>query len=560
MQVALLAIGLTGLSKNTEAQVITSHYFGQNAWMPDTIGDVNNCTDPPCLLYGKLHKQWQNIKNSNAGIIRFGGIAPDKNMPTNYQYIKMIDSIRAKGMEPIIQVPFRNYKYTAQQAAAIVQYINVTKAKHVQYWIIGNEPDLGYSFTTASQVANYIRPFSSAMKNVDPSIKIIGPECAWYNSGIINGLTTPNGPDDITGKDAAGRYYIDVISFHTYPFDGSQSREQLVTKLTAAGGLQDNLATLNSRIANCNTAHNRTGSSKLTTAVTEANVNWQNNASDDLYGVGANSFIGGQFIAEMLGVGMKQGLDFMTIWSVVEGNTPQLNIGYIDGATNNKKPAYYHFKLLAENFRGTYANGTTNHTHVKSFGSKNGEKIQVLIMNEDLAVNYNYTVRLNTSTVTGNSALKINIDAGLAKEYSESIPAQSTVLLTFNSSGNIISKTEYSLLQHAVSNLAPVETIYNMTTGIENSGGTGNFEMKVFPNPTAGKVTVKLNRGPSQENSFGIQLFNLVGQEVFSRKSEFLEGKEEIDLDPSIASGIYVLRLKEGEKDNYLVQKIVLQK
>jgi hypothetical protein len=54
-------------------------------------------------------------------------------MPTNYQYIKMIDSIRAKGMEPIVQVPFHNWRYSAAQAAAIVQYVNVTRNRNVKY-------------------------------------------------------------------------------------------------------------------------------------------------------------------------------------------------------------------------------------------------------------------------------------------------------------------------------------------------------------------------------------------------------------------------------------------
>ncbi|MFL5754012.1 MAG: T9SS type A sorting domain-containing protein, partial [Bacteroidia bacterium] len=191
---------------------------------------------------------------------------------------------------------------------------------------------------------------------------------------------------------------------------------------------------------------------------------------------------------------------------------------------------------------------------------KDAQKIQVLIMNEDLSTNYNYTVRLNTAGVTGNNPLKINIDAGLAKEYTESIPSQSTVLLTFNASGVIISKTEYSLMEHAASDLAPTVTTFNATTGVESVGGVGTFEMKIFPNPTAGKLTLKLNTAASDEKSFQIQLFNLVGQEVLSRKSEFHEGKQEIELDPSIANGIYVVRVKEGQKDNYLTEKIVVQK
>jgi hypothetical protein len=561
IQIALILFGLTGLNETVKAQTISTNFFGENAWMPDTIGDVNNCNEPPCLLYGKLHKNWNKVKESGAQVVRFGGIAADRNMPTKYQYIKMIDSIRANGMEPIIQVPFRKYHYTAQQAADIVTYINVTKGKNIKYWIIGNEPDLGYSYSTASQVANYIKPFASAMKAVDPTIKIIGPETAWYDTNIINGLTTPNGPDDITGKDAAGRYYIDIISFHTYPFNGSQTRSQVISKLASAGGLKDNLGALNSRLASCNTAHGRTGANALKTAITEANINWQNSSSDDLYGNGANSFIGGQFIAEMLGIGMKKGVEFINIWSVIEGNSTTLDIGYIDAQTGVKKPSFYHFKMMAENFKGEVANGTSNLSNVKVFGSKNAEKIQVLVMNQDQTTSYNFSVRLNNDPVTANKPLKINVDAGLAKEYAETIPAQSTMLLTFNAQGNIISKTEYSLTTHAAAGLAPTTTQLNGATGIEDGvNSTGSFEMKVFPNPSVGKMTVKLNKGNSTEKNFEIQVFNLVGQEVFNKKTEFNEGKEEVELSPAIANGVYMVRVKEGQKDNFLVEKIMVQR
>ncbi len=478
LQIIIIILGLFFSVKNVKAQTITNHFFGQNAWMPDTIGNANLCASPPCILYGKLHKQWANIKNSYASIIRFGGIAADKNMPTNYQYIKMIDSIRAKGMEPIIQVPFRNYQYSAQQAANIVQYINVTKGRNVKYWIIGNEPDLGYSFTSASQIAAYFKPFASAMKAVDPSILTIGPECAWFNQNIINGLTLPNGPDDITGKDGSGRYYLDVISFHCYPFNGSQTRPQVISQLTAVNQLQDNLIYLNGRINNCNVTHGRVGISALKSAITEANIDWQNSVTDNLNGVGANSFIGGQFIGEMMAIGMKNSVDFINIWSVIEGNNTALNIGYIDPVSNNKKSSYYHFKLLAENFNGNYAGGTTNQLNVKSFGSKSALNTVVMIMNQDLSNNYNFTLRLNTNSVTGSDPLKININAGIAIEYKDIISNQASVLLTFNPQGTLIKKCVYSLAQQAAFNLPPACEII---TGLLPIGLT-NFDATLINN------------------------------------------------------------------------------
>jgi len=558
IQLSLLVISSLFLT-NVQAQNISSHFFGQNAWMPDSIGSTP--------YYGKLHQQWGNIKNSNASVIRFGGIGADRNMPTNFQYIKMIDSIRANGMEPTIQVPFDKWHWTAQQAADIVKFINVTMGRHVKYWSIGNEPDLGYAYTTAAQIAAYTKSFATAMKNVDPSILIMGPETAWYNTNIINGLTTPNGPDDITGKDMYGRYYLDIISFHMYGFDGTQTRAQVISNLTAPGKLQDNLILLNGRIANCNAAHGRTGTAALKTAITEANIGWQNNVADNLYGVGANSFIGGQYWAEMLGVSMKHGVDMVNFWSIAEGNSPVLNIGYIDNQTNKKKPSYYHFKLLAENFKGTYANGTTNQVNVKSFGSKSIQQICVLILNEDQTATHNYKVKLNTTAITTtNTSLKINIDANLATEYSDVIQSQSTVLLIFNAAGALIKKYEYSLNTHAVADLAPTLTQFNGNATSVTSNTPANSEesgpefeiVKAFPNPTSAKINIQLNKDNTENREYGIEVFSMSGALVYTKTGTFPKGKEELDLSGGLASAMYIVRVKY--KDIMKTTKVMLIK
>jgi len=562
LRYSFLVLGLFLVFAKGRSQAIPAHFFGQNAWMPDTIGNAFACTEPPCIFNGKLHKQWDNVQNSGAAMVRFGGIAADNNMPTDYQYIKMIDSIRAHGMEPVMQVPFKNYRYSAQQAAAIVKYVNVTKGKQVKYWSIGNEPDLGYSFTTASQVAAYIKSFATAMKKEDPSIMIMGPECAWFNQNILNGLTTPNGPDDITGKDAYGRYYLDVLSFHTYPFNGSQTRAQVISKLTSAGSLQDNLIYLNTRVASCNTAHNRTGAAALRTAITEANINWQNDPGDNLQGVGANSFIGGQFWAEMLAIAMKNKVDFVNFWSVIEGNNTASNIGYIDPSTGVKKPSYYHFKMLADNFKGNYANGTTNLANVKSFGSQNAQQIAVMIMNQEISGSYNYNVKLNTATIAGNNPLKVNINAGLSNEYSDVIQNQSTVLLVFNSAGALVKKYEYSLNGNAVANLPPTFTQYGTTPVVENKVEEGpDFEIaKVFPNPTNGKFQIQLNKLNVYERKYEIEVFNMEGRLVLTKgPAMFVKGKEEVDLlFTDLASGLYIVRVKRG--DILKTAKVVLVK
>jgi hypothetical protein len=555
----IIAMGFVFMHGTMKAQTIPNNFFGQNAWMPDTIGSV--------YYGGKLHQQWGKVRDSRAVMIRFGGIAADNNMPTNYQYIKMIDSVRAKGMEPIIQVSFHKYKYTAQQAAALVQYINGTKQRNVKYWSIGNEPDLEYGYTTSSQVAAYIKPFASAMKTADPSIIISAPECAWFNRGIIDGLTSPGGADDITGKDANGRYYVDVISFHTYPFSGTQTRTDAIGKLYAANQLQENLVYLNNRIASCNSAHARTGGYALRTAVTEANIDYQNPAGDNLYTLGVNSFFGGQFMAEMFGVGMKNGVSYMNIWSVAEGN----GIGYIDHATGAKKPAYYHYKMMAEHFKGnTYVSSASNQGNVKVFACQNTQNITVMIMNQDAGVNYNFTMKLNNDVVGGNGQLKINVNANAGGEYSDVVQNQSTMILVFTPDGSLVKKVLYTLQNHAANSLAPTVTEFSASGPVTSTDdqpaddevSMKGFSMNVFPNPANSRFTIELDRNNKYEVKFRVEIYDILGRLIQSVGSVFPGRQQKIDLTgQSVAEAVYIVKVREeGDKDNWKSAKVVVFK
>jgi hypothetical protein len=555
VQLSFIALAGLGFINTAKAQTISSHYFGVNAWMADTIGTA--------YKGGKLHKNWGKIKESGATMTRYGGIAPDENKPTKYQYLRVVDSMRAKGLEPLIQVPFFNNRYTAAEAAEIVRYLNIEKARHIKYWIIGNEPNLSYGYTTAAQIAAYIKPFSSAMKNVDPSILIVGPEVAAFKQTILDGLTDPTGPNDITGKDANGRYYVDIISFHQYPMNaGTFTRAECIAKLMSPGALSDNLDHLNGRISAANSAHGRTGAAALKTAITESNVNYNNAPTDNLYGVGANSFFGGQFVNEIYGIGMKKGVDFINLWSVIEGGSDVTNNGgFLDGATGAKKPLYYAFQMMAQNFKGQSINATSNQANVKTFACKNGTQTTVMILNEDLNNDFNYTVRLNTDAATGNNALKINVNSGIAKEYKEVVMNQSTLLLTFNAAGELVKKIEYTLAAHAVAGLPPTVTNYNsVATGVEavEDAGSTAFDIKVFPNPSVGKFTIALNDENTENKNYDVEVISLLGQEVYKKQSEFQDGKQMVELSEGIAQGAYIVRVKKDQ--SVITKRIILSK
>lgn len=445
---------------------ISTHFFGVNAWMPHQIGAH--------LYYGGLGSQWSNIQASGTKIMRYGGNGVDQHADrmwssstdsTLAQYLALVDNMRNRGIEPVLQVPVYGTTYGVSDAEDIVRYVNITHGRNVKYWSIGNEPDLNgspYSPKTAQGVAAYFKPIASAMKVIDPSIKIIGPDTAWYNSGIIDGLTC-GGAYDITGKDANGRYYLDIISFHHYTGDGLQNRDTVIGKLMEPGGYNDNLAALKAKIATCNgpSFHNRTGTNALKMAVTEANVNYTNTSGDNLGGTGAKSFIGGQWWAEFMGISMNHGVDFVTFWSVIEGSQQTGNeLGFIGADGTTKRPSFYHFQMVAQNFRGNAITASDNQAKVKTFASKASDQTAVLILNQDNVSSYTYNVRLNMTTSTSSSTLKVNVDAGHALETSGTIATESTILLVFDANGVLKKKIEYKHIGHASANLPPAVTLY----------------------------------------------------------------------------------------------------
>lgn len=437
---------------------IPPHFFGINAWMPAKIGNDDKG--------GKLEEKWQEIKDSGVKIMRYGGIAVDRDANPDLtivrsQYLTLVDSMRSRGIEPVLQVPYWGGTYSATQAAALVSFINGSpNSRGVKYWSIGNEPDLDkdnypYKPVTTTKIANYIRSFSAAMKAADPTIKILGPELTWGDPNLLDPLTTCNGTgDDITGTDpSTGRYYIDIISFHAYHgMSGEQLRSEVVGKLAPSEGFQQRLGTLKTRLTGC---HNRTGANAILIAVTETNVGHQNTndfeSSSDIGGVDAKSFLGGQFWADTLGVSMLHGVDFVTFWSVVEGD----ELGYIGHDTGAKRPSYYHFQMMAKNFRGSVVTATDNRDNVKSFAAKDSDQVAVMLLNMEESTDLPYTVRLNTSAIA-TGTLKVNVNAAMTGETSGTIDRQSSIVLIFDAGGALRKKIEYKRFGAS----APVETIY----------------------------------------------------------------------------------------------------
>ncbi len=121
---------------------------------------------------------------------------------------------RGMGAEPILEVPLG--EGTVERAADWVRYCNLEKKYNLLYWTIGDEPDAsgglaGAKIPSDYSAYDYINDFRSvynAMKGIDPSLLVLGPELAWKYTDGENDWLTPfiryNG--DI----------VDAISVHRY--------------------------------------------------------------------------------------------------------------------------------------------------------------------------------------------------------------------------------------------------------------------------------------------------------------------------------------------------------
>jgi hypothetical protein len=188
---------------------------------------------------------------------------------------------------------------------------------------------------------------------------------------------------------------------------------------------------------------NNNGGSSVQIAITEANICHINNVPGDdnipmmgdnvnttpgadnlLTGTGANSFLAGQFWAELLGFTLEKNLEVVNFWSVREGDPSsyyKTDVGYIGSEENNKlKPTYWHYQMVANNFRGTLLATSCTAGNYKAFSYKNTalNEIGVLVMNQDQTFptgpDYGKQFRVNldgtTPSVTG---INVNVAAAL---------------------------------------------------------------------------------------------------------------------------------------------------
>lgn len=224
-----------------------------------------------------------------------------------------------------------------------------------------------------------------------------------------------------------------------------------------------------------------------------------------------------------------------------------------------KQSTYHHFKMISENFRGSYCNGTDNKNYVKAFGCKDTNQIVVMILNQDENINYKFLLHLNKDSILAPYPLKINIDAGVDKGYSDIINNQSSVLLIFDLEGNIIKKMEYKVKDNKARPLLSEDTLIitealssaflkNSFSEIKENtvliDSIDLFKINIYPNPFKENFNI-IVESPSQE-SIVLKIYDSNGKMSMDRL--VLQRNQVTSFGNNLPAGIYKVEVSQGTK------------
>jgi hypothetical protein len=198
-------------------------------------------------LFGSNYGPWTAVPadmlsaayDSGVQALRFpGGEWGDRNDLKSYHIDPFMDFVKQVGAIPTISV--RLLEGTPEQASELVRYVNVEKEYGVQFWSIGNEPTLyAGHFQAEAKADDYEteqfnrewREFALAMKAVDPTIKLIGPEVGQFNDDVNYNPKDSSGRDWMIEFLKANGDLVDVVSFHRYPFPKNSQENATIDDL-----------------------------------------------------------------------------------------------------------------------------------------------------------------------------------------------------------------------------------------------------------------------------------------------------------------------------------------
>ncbi|MCX6082484.1 MAG: glycosyl hydrolase [Chloroflexi bacterium] len=347
-------------------------------------------------VYGTNYGPWiavpagmiSEAKNAGMNIIRFpGGAWGDQNDLREYQIDTFMAFCQMLGAVPSISVRLHNG--TPEQAAAMVTYANLTRKYGIKYWSIGNEPDLYSKEINANyDTPEYNRAWRSialAMKAVDPTILLIGPEVSQFTANPENNKKDSSGRDWMAEFLKINGDIVDVVSIHRYPFPKNPAVSVAINDLrTNASEWTDILHYLKELI------HENTGRN-IPIAVTEFSTHYNKAIGGDAT---PDSLYAGIWLGDLLGRFISEDVLIANHWMLTSSGD-QGGWGLI--GRGELRPAYYAYQMYKMFGKQRYFSSSKD-PDVNIYAAKNNPDI-LTIMVVNLA-NEDKTLPLNIGGVT----------------------------------------------------------------------------------------------------------------------------------------------------------------
>lgn len=312
------------------------------------------------------------VQSLKPALMRVGGYNSDANTPDPFDDVQLDKAIayaRSIGAEPLLQVPLiadvDGRLPTAATAAAMVTYANITQKCGVKYFAIGNEPDLydsqgGLTDMTQPAFPGYtpqdycasVNAFSAAMKAVDPTIQIIGPQLSYrYQAG--NDWLTPI----LAGCGDA----FDIVSVQRFPFESAQA-----TVSRASG----DASSLRRTVASLREIMSAAGHGNKPLAITGMNVAGGVLPSPPIPDAAQGTVGSALWTADIVGTAQELNLWTTVAWAICD--TDDASFGMIGmPPAHTPRPEYYAYSLYADHFGPTLVDVTQAPSGVSAHATRN---------------------------------------------------------------------------------------------------------------------------------------------------------------------------------------------
>jgi hypothetical protein len=313
--------------------------------------------------YGPMHavtlEMMPQVEEAGFNALRFpGGAWTDTVDMQGFQIDMLMDFAKQVGGMPTISV--RMLGGEPETAAKLVRYTNIEKKYGVTYWSIGNEPSIftqlgyaDYDYTTENLNKDW-RAIALAMKEADPTIKLMGPEIHQWNDSYETTPKDSAGRDWMTEFLKANGDLLDVVTVHRYPMHSPSNGPVTVQQL------RENTRKWVGEVEYLRALIKETLGRDLPIAITELN---SDPSSAMLQEVSPDSFYNAIWYADVLGQLMNADVFMVNQWVLSQRTT---GLGLFKG--NEIRPSFYVFPLY-KNFGSEQVYAASGVTDVDIFAA-----------------------------------------------------------------------------------------------------------------------------------------------------------------------------------------------